>query len=92
MVSDGFVLFDDLRPRKTRIEVRPTNPSDTLTVFAGNDAKFAHPIPFDRNEGGTFVFDLPRGKTYLIQTTDALGRLVTQQSIAVKQEAQHVDV
>lgn len=90
--STGFVLFENLQPRRTRVDVRSTDPSNTLELFAGDDEDLANPIPPDREEEGVLGFDLPRGKTYFIVATNSAGKTIKRKSIPVRNELLRVDV
>jgi hypothetical protein len=90
--SKGFVLFENLTPRKTRVDVTRTDPSTTLELFAGDDSEHAHPISPAREENNRFVFELPRGKTYLLLVTNAQGRTVRHKELAVKNSPLALDV
>jgi hypothetical protein len=90
--SDGFVLFENLTPRMTRVDVTRIDPSTTLELFAGNDEEQAHPIPPGREEDNRFFFELPRGKTYLVLVTNARGRTVRHRNLAVKNTPLALDV
>jgi len=84
VVTHGFVLFDNLTPRQTRVDVTLTDSTNTLELFAGDDDELQRPIPPIRTENGAFVFDLPRGKTFLCLASNAAGRAVKKRLLVVK--------
>jgi hypothetical protein len=86
VVTDGFVLFDNLTPRYTGVDIKSTDRANTITLFAGSDDDFAHPIAPLRVEGDTQIFSLPRGKTYLAFANSAASGTVRKHSFVVKKE------
>lgn len=92
LVSAGFVLFDNLKPRVTQVNVIRSDPSLTIEIFAGDDENFAKPFSPVRTENGALVFELPRRKTYTAMATNQAGRTIRRRNFTVRNETVPVDI
>jgi hypothetical protein len=90
--THGFVLFENLRPRLTRVDIRLKDPGHMLEVFAGNDEALEHPIEPIGRENGVARFELPRGKTYSVYASTSAGRTVHRRELAVKNLPQAFEI
>jgi hypothetical protein len=84
VVTEGFVLFENLKPRFTGVDVLSKDSAKTIEMFAGTDKTFSKPISPARCEGNVLHFDLPRGKTYMVLATNAAGKTVGRVSFTLE--------
>lgn len=82
--TSDFVLFDNLPPRRTHVELTATDPTTTIAVYAGDDRRLANPIAATGQANNVFTFDLPRGKTYIAFARNAAGGMAGQLLFQVK--------
>jgi len=92
VMTPGFVLFDNLKPRITKAPLVCRDSSLKVEVFASDDRTFSKPFSPVRTENGALVFELPRWKSYTAFATNAAGRPVARQNFAVRNRVEPQEI
>jgi hypothetical protein len=92
VITRGFVLFDQLKPRYTRVDVTPPAPGCQIEVFSGDDQNFSRPFAPSRTQDGVLTYDLPRRKTYMVLANNGDGRPIKRRNLTLRNQPAMVDL